>query len=131
MKCEKCDSPLPEGATFCGICGATAPVQNVPGAQPMYQGDYQPNTYQQQQHNSIAQPLSVGNYLLMFVVMSLPIINLVMLFVWGFGDSNENRKNFARAGLIMIAIWIVISIVLSGIMGALTMHLMESGEMLY
>ncbi len=38
MKCEKCDSPLPEGATFCGICGATAPVQNVPGAQPMYQG---------------------------------------------------------------------------------------------
>ncbi len=67
----------------------------------------------------------------MFIVMSLPIINLVMLFVWGFGDSNENRKNFARAGLIMIAIWIVISIVLSGIMGALTMHMMESGEMLY
>ena len=58
-----------------------------------------------------AAPLSVGNYLIMMIVSVIPIVNLVMLFVWGFGHSNLNRKNYARAQLIVLAIGMVITII--------------------
>lgn len=58
-----------------------------------------------------AAPLSIGNYLVMMIISVIPIVNLVSLFIWGFGNSNLNRKNFARAQLIVLAIVIVISII--------------------
>jgi len=58
-----------------------------------------------------ASPLSIGSYLIMMIVSVIPIVNLVMLFVWGFGNSNRNRKNYARAQLIVLAIGIVLSII--------------------
>lgn len=58
-----------------------------------------------------ASPLSIGNYLIMMIISVIPIVNLVMLFVWGFGNSNLNRKNYARAQLIVLAIGVVLSII--------------------
>lgn len=133
MQCAKCASPLPDGATFCGICGepvqfAGAPMQPPPmQQQPMYQGGYQQPGYQDT-HN---EPLTVGSYLLMFLVMALPFINLIMLFVWAFGDSNLNRKNFAKAGLIMIVISIVLSFVFAALMGTVMMQFIDSSNMMY
>lgn len=53
-------------------------------------------------------PLSVGSYLVMLIVSAIPLVGLIMMFVWGFGNSNRNRKNFARASLILTAVGIVI-----------------------
>ena len=61
----------------------------------------------------------------MFLLMCIPLVGIILLFVWAFGDRNWNRKNFARAMLIMSAImllfWIIagglIMNALSGIMG--------------
>lgn len=45
------------------------------------------------------------------LLMVIPIANIVMLFVWGFGSSgNLNRKNWAKAALIWMAIGVVCSI---------------------
>ncbi len=66
-----------------------------------------------------AAPLSVGDYIVMFIVFSLPLINLILALVWGFGSGiNPNRKNFAKAWLILLLIGIVIGI-LTGIVVAL------------
>lgn len=47
------------------------------------------------------EPLSVGQYLGIFLLMCIPILSIILLFVWGFGSrANVNRKNFARASLI-------------------------------
>jgi len=125
MQCPKCNNTLPDGASFCGACGTSIP-QQAPQMQPMYQGNPQQPIYHPQNMNDT--PLSVGSFLIMFLVMSIPIVNFIMLFVWGFGNGNTNRKNFARAALIVMAIGIVLSILLGGIMGAFMMQMVESGE---
>lgn len=57
------------------------------------------------------EPLSVGSWMLTMLVLTIPVANLVMLFVWAFGEGNRGRKNFCRASLIYVAISIVIYIV--------------------
>lgn len=132
MYCEKCGTQLPDGTKFCGSCGAkTEAVQEQPAApsyappaapQPPRQEYYTPPQYVQQ--NSGSEPLSVGQYILMFIVFAIPLVNIIMMFVWGFGsEPNLNRKNFARATLILAAVgivlWIIFAVALGGIFSAL------------
>ena len=57
--------------------------------------------------------MSVGNWLLTFIILAIPLVNIIMLFIWAF-DSSSTRRNFARAHLIIavivIVIWIVVVI---------------------
>ncbi len=54
------------------------------------------------------EPPGVGQYIGMFLLMCVPFLNIIVLFVWGFGSSvNPNKKNFARAALIMAAVMVV------------------------
>lgn len=78
--------------------GYGQPMQPAPSAQP------QPND----------QGLTVGSWVLTILITCIPIVNLVMLFVWGFGSSTPlPKKNWALANLIWIAIGIALSIVLT------------------
>ncbi|WP_457944418.1 hypothetical protein [Caproiciproducens sp. LBM24188] len=80
-----------------------------------------PNQVQYPQPMANDRPLSIGEYIVMMIVGAIPLVGLIMMFVWGFsGNSNTNRKNYARAMLIMMAIGIVLSIIFSAsIMAAL------------
>ena len=130
MNCEKCASPLAEGNSYCEKCGASAsttqqespaaqatepPVMSPPpiNSQPAYAPySYAPYSNTMQQG---AEPLSVGQYIGMFLLLIIPIVNLVLLFVWGFGSGvNPNKRNFARAYLIIMAIGTVLSFVFIG-----------------
>lgn len=141
MFCEKCGNKLPDGAKFCGGCGAkTEPVQPTytaaeepaparpvapppsytPPAQTAY-ASQQPPAYSIKPTSS---PLGVGQYIGMLLLMCIPLLNIILLFVWSFGGSvNLNKKNFARASLILGAIGLILSIVfgaaLSSILGEL------------
>lgn len=56
-------------------------------------------------------PLAVWKYIGMFILMSIPVLGLVMLFVWSFGSSfNRNTRNFGRASLIYLLIIIILTI---------------------
>ena len=136
MFCEKCGNKLPDGAKFCGGCGAkTEPLQPAytaaeepaparsappPAYAPPVQTAYasqQPPAYSQKPDSD---PLRVGQYIGMLILMCVPILNIILLFVWSFGSSaNLNKKNSARASLILGAIGLILSIVfgtaLSGI----------------
>jgi heme/copper-type cytochrome/quinol oxidase subunit 2 len=98
-----------------------AAVDYTPPAQPAYATSPQ-HTYVPTQYG--VEPLGVGSYIVMFIVMAIPLLNIIMLFVWSFGRSvNQNKKNFARAILILcvvgIVIWIVMMIALAGMMSSL------------
>lgn len=55
--------------------------------------------------------ITVGQFILMFIVAGIPIVGLVMLIIWGFvKKDNPTRANFAKATLIMMLIGIVFSI---------------------
>ncbi|MCL2404277.1 MAG: hypothetical protein FWC92_01890 [Defluviitaleaceae bacterium] len=49
--------------------------------------------------------MSTKDWLLVFLIFLIPCVNIIMLFVWAFsGNGNHNRRNYARAYLIFIAI---------------------------
>jgi len=51
----------------------------------------------------------------MLLLMCVPILNIILLFVWGFGSSaNLNKKNLARASLILCAVRLIFRIVAGG-----------------
>ncbi len=63
-------------------------------------------------------PLSAGDYVVMFILFSLPVVNLVLALVWGFGSSvNLNRKNFAKAVLILWLVMLILGILSGLVMG--------------
>jgi len=56
------------------------------------------------------EPLSVGGWIWTMILLSIPILNVIMIFVWAFGKGNVGRKHFAIAELIIILV-VVLSIV--------------------
>ena len=143
MFCENCGKELLEGAKFCGSCGAktgpeqpaptvaaepppvhpvspppayTPPVQTAP-PRPQGYAPAQPRSYPGQ---PASEPLSVGQYIGMFLLLCVPLLNIILLFVWSFGGSvNLNRKNFARASLIISAVMVLLWIVAGGLIGGI------------
>lgn len=66
--------------------------------------------------------MSVKDWVITLFVASLPIIGLIMLFVWGFGSgTNPNKANFAKGALVLAAIFIVIYIIFFMLFGAALM----------
>ena len=60
------------------------------------------------------QTVSMGDWIVAYIITGIPIVGIVMLFVWAFGsDTKPSKKNWARALLIIAAIGIVIYIILA------------------
>lgn len=119
MFCENCGNKLPDGAKFCGGCGAKtepvqpayaaatepAPTHSVPPpayaspvrTEPSYQQTYAPQQPVAYSEKPGSDPLRVGQYIGMLLLLCVPLLNIILLFVWSFGGSvNLNKKNFAR-----------------------------------
>jgi hypothetical protein len=61
--------------------------------------------------NDIAEkPLSTGEWFVTLLVLGLPLVGLVMYFVWGFGPGNVSRRNFCRAVLLWLAIMLALGL---------------------
>ena len=67
------------------------------------------NELQQLQKQYENRPMSVGNWFVTILIMAIPVVGLIMLFVWAFGDmAPQSKRNWARAQLI----WMLIAFVL-------------------
>lgn len=65
-------------------------------------------------------PLTVLDFFLMSLLSFVPIIGFIFLLIWAFsGNTNINRKNYARAALIWILVSIGLVILLSIIGGGI------------
>lgn len=59
--------------------------------------------------------MTVGEWIGVLIVLAIPILNILMYFVWGFSDStNKNLQNFSRATLIIGAVLIGFGALLGG-----------------
>jgi hypothetical protein len=59
----------------------------------------------------LEKPLSTGEWFVTLLVLAIPVIGLIMHFVWAFGGgTNLGRRNFCRAFLLMIAVIFCLSI---------------------
>lgn len=64
-------------------------------------------------------PVSLGDWMITMLILCIPLVGIIMLFVWGFADgTHPSKRNFCRAYLIWVLIGIVI-FVLFLIMGGM------------
>jgi len=135
--CTNCGTQIPDGVKFCTSCGtptgvvpeapaATAtPVaeQQPPAPAPMptaqaaaRQTAPQPSQPAPQPQPVTAvyqeEPISTGSYIGIFLLLMLPVVNLVCLLVWACGGCRKRGKaNLARA----LLVWMLIGAVIAGI----------------
>lgn len=75
-------------------------------SRPGYNGQPVYNNRQTAPEAGPTAPMSVKDWLLTLLVLCVPCVGIVMTFVWAFGSNgNLNRKNYAKA---MLVIWAVI-----------------------
>jgi hypothetical protein len=70
---------------------------------------------QQVSSKQIVPQMSVGNWIITIILLAIPIVNFIMLFIWAF-DATSERRNFARAYLIIfgivLALWILLAVLM-------------------
>ncbi|SFE98412.1 hypothetical protein SAMN04487969_110182 [Paenibacillus algorifonticola] len=76
-----------------------------------------------QQHNHLAEPVSFKEWMITMLLYAIPLVNIIMLFVWAFGGNTKiSKANFAKAALVWTAIGIVLSILWIAVFGALAFN---------
>jgi len=62
--------------------------------------------------NQNQSPVTIKEWVIVFILSAIPIVNIVMIFIWAFGgNANKSIENWAKASLLLF----VFSIVLFGI----------------
>lgn len=145
MICNNCGCEFADGSTFCPNCGfateGNAAQQNKPDFQkapppPVYD-PYNPAPPQMQQtygamppytpayaqfgqfKPQLEEPMSVKDWVVTFLISSIPVAGVIMLFIWAFGgDAPRTKSNYAKAMLIFQAVSVVFGIII-GIFSAL------------
>jgi len=66
--------------------------------------------------NSVStdQTVSLGDWILTMILSGIPLVGLIMLFVWAFGGgAKASKQNYARAVLILAIIGIILGVLSS------------------
>lgn len=65
----------------------------------------------------LEEPVKISEWVLCFVIMMIPCVNIIMMFVWAFSSSEKKSKsNFFKAQLILFGIMMVLSVLFSFMM---------------
>ena len=71
-----------------------------------------------------SQPMTVGDWIITLILVSIPFVNLIALIYWALSSStNINKKNYAIATFIimLVIIGLVVVLLFLGVLGGL-MH---------
>ncbi len=120
MICRNCGSEYPDYKDNCPNCGTRNPnvSYNARYSAPQNSGNRNGGQYGYQQPVNtvyVNEPdvhydehVSIGGWIGRWIVMCIPIVNIIMLFVWAFGGSRKySLKTWARARLLLALIVIV------------------------
>ena len=104
-QCTHCGAFVEKGSHFCTSCGHPLSWEGI-----LDESDDASKKSNLQQSTD---PLSFRDYLIMLLLLCIPVVNIVLLFYWGFSaKQNVNKRNFSRAYLVVLAICLVISLIL-------------------
>ena len=106
-----------------------APYTQIPPQ--VQQGQVPPYNLNDAQQQTVSKnpaldaPLTVLDFFLMSLLSFVPIIGFIFLLIWAFsGNTNINRKNYARAALIWILVSVGLMILLTIIGGGILNSMM-------
>ncbi len=64
--------------------------------------------------------VTIGEWIITYLLMMIPIVNIVLIFIWAFGSGTKTSKaNWAKATLIFMAVSVVLGILFSSSMMAM------------
>jgi len=65
------------------------------------------------------QAMKVSDWVITILITAIPLVGLIMLFVWAFGsETNVNKVNWAKAILIWYAILLALNLLILILFGA-------------
>jgi hypothetical protein len=86
-------------------------MENTNATTTNYQSSYAP---------PVQAPITVGDWVVTLLIMFIPLVNLIMLFVWAFsGGTNLSKANWAKATLIWMLVGLVLGILFWGAIGSM------------
>lgn len=78
------------------------------------------------QNGNNCEPMTLGDWLITYLLLLIPIANIILMFVWAFGKNvKQSKKTYFQASLILSAVGIVLCIVF---FGAIAAFLSETGN---
>ena len=144
--CTSCGAALDEDKKFCIECGA--PLTTAAAAEPAASPPPQPRPVPAAPVVSAApvaavslagetipgkdskyEPITTGGFIGITLLMCIPVIGFILMIVWACGGCRKiNKRNLARATLIMAVIGLVVSLVLGlALRGAIKKIAKEAG----
>ena len=70
--------------------------------------------------------MKVSDWFITVFISAIPLVGLIMLFVWGFGsDTNQSKANWAKAMLLWYAVLIVLYALIALLFGAAILSNMD------
>ena len=70
--------------------------------------------------SGMEKPMSVGDWILSMLLLCIPVVNIVLLFMWSFTNdvnpsslvtgANTTKKNWAKVSLILMGISVILAI---------------------
>ena len=117
MICKNCGMDNADNVQFCSNCGASTQQNPAPTYNNAQNGG--PTYVNVQVPSDTSNLVSIGAYVGMWFAMCVPILNIIMMIVWG-TSGNKSKKNFVLAYLILIAISVGITIIASVVIFLLT-----------
>ncbi|MDR0221248.1 MAG: hypothetical protein LBI54_07595 [Lachnospiraceae bacterium] len=73
------------------------------------------------------EPVGIGEWILTYILFAIPVVGIIMMFVWAFGGgAKASKANFCKAMLIITLIGIGLSIVVGILFGATILALIAS-----
>ena len=89
--------------------------------QPQYQQpQYQQPIYNAPQQDPASQVMSVGQYIGLFILSAIPVVNVICWIVWLCSpNTNKNKKNYIIANIVIWIITAVLSIIAAVAMAAM------------
>ena len=70
------------------------------------------------------QPMTLKDWIITYLLLLIPIANIVLMFIWAFGkDVNQSKKTYFQAQLIILAVVFVLYVlffgaIIGGILGS-------------
>ena len=102
--CKKCGGTVKAEDSFCMHCGM--PLEK--------EEPFKEETIKEEKKEEKGDVLSVWDYLLMLIILAIPVVNIIVCIFWIIGENGSpNRRNFAKAWMILAVVGTLLSGLLS------------------
>lgn len=99
--CKKCGGTVKVEDQFCMHCGM--PLEKE---EPVREH----SAREENQDDHKAEVLTMWDYLLMLILMAIPVVNFIVCILWIISSNgNPNRRNFAKAWMIVAVVGTILS----------------------